>query len=113
LNAIRPHNDGAVLSVLASPGAKRSMILGERAGAVRVAVTSAPENGRANEAIRTVLAEALDCRRSQITLISGATSRRKQFLISEMTAANLNDRLAALVPKGDTASEERSNRPAP
>ena len=55
--AAAPHARGVVLPVLAHPGAKRDGILGERAGALRVAVTAPPEKGKANAAIQAVLAE--------------------------------------------------------
>ena len=72
--------------MLAHPGAKRNAILGERAGALRVAVTAAPERGKANEAIQTLLAESLGLKPSRISLISGATSRRKRFLLEGIDA---------------------------
>ena len=40
--AVSAHPEGTVLPVLAHAGAKRNAILGERAGALRVAVTAAP-----------------------------------------------------------------------
>jgi uncharacterized protein (TIGR00251 family) len=97
LIAIAPHADGSVLPVLAQPGAKRNAILGERAGALRVAVTAPPAKGKANEAVRTVLAEALDCKPRQVDLISGATSRQKRFLIAGLSPAELHVRLAAIL----------------
>ena len=51
--------EASILPVLAQPGSKRDGIIGERAGALRVAVTAAPEKGKANVAIQSVLAEAL------------------------------------------------------
>ncbi len=104
--AILPHKSGAILPVLAYPRSKRAAILGERAGALRVAVTSPPESGRANDAIESVLAQALGCKKSQITLISGAASRRKRFLIGEMTATDLKHRIAVVVPQDDSHSAE-------
>jgi len=83
--------------VLAHPGSKRDAILGERAGALRVAVTAAPEKGNANAAIQTVLAEAIACGRNQITLLSGETARRKRFLIEGIPPDELIRRLAVLV----------------
>jgi uncharacterized protein YggU (UPF0235/DUF167 family) len=41
-----------------------------------------------------VLAEALDLRRSQIELVSGETSRQKQFLITGLPLAELSRRIA-------------------
>ena len=85
------------MPVLAQPGSKRDGIIGERAGALRVAVTAAPEKGKANVAIQSVLAEAIDCKASQITLLSGETSRRKRFLIEGITADKLTRRLASII----------------
>ena len=48
-----------------------------RAGKPQIAVTAAPEKGKANKAIIAVLAEALSLAKSEIELISGETSRRK------------------------------------
>ena len=82
---IREHADGCILSVRAQPGARRNAIVGEQAGALKVAVTAPPDKGRANDAIVEVLAGALGLKRSQIALMNGATSRQKQFLIHGVT----------------------------
>ena len=88
------HARGVVVPVLAQPGSKRNAIVVERAGAIRVAVTAPPEKGKANVAIQSVLALALGCKASQITLLSGETSRRKRFLIDGITADELTRHLA-------------------
>jgi uncharacterized protein len=98
--AVAPHPSGAILPVLAHAGARRNAILGERAGALRVAVTSPPERGKANEAIQTLLAESLEIRLSRISLISGLTSRQKRFLIDGIDSAGLLARLAVLLEEG-------------
>jgi uncharacterized protein (TIGR00251 family) len=95
--AVLPHPDGALLPVLAHAGARRNAILGERAGALRVAVTSPPERGKANAAIQALLAESLGVKPRQISLISGETSRQKRFLVEGITPTDLLDRLAAIV----------------
>lgn len=92
-----PHDQGTIIPVHAQPGAKRNGILGERAGALRVAVTAAPEKGKANAAIQAVLAESLGCRPSQVSLISGETSRQKRFLVVAVSPEELQSRLAALL----------------
>ena len=81
---LTPHPRGVVLGVKAQPGAKRNAILGERAGALRVAVTAAPERGKANEAVAEVLAKALELKSSQIKILAGETSRNKRFLIEDV-----------------------------
>ena len=89
--------DGCVLGVRAQPGARRNGIVGEQAGALKVAVTAPPDQGRANEALVDVLADALGLKRSQIELISGPTSRQKKFLVRGLTADTLRNRLRNLL----------------
>jgi uncharacterized protein YggU (UPF0235/DUF167 family) len=85
---------GVVLPVLARAGARRDSVAGERAGALMVSVTAAPEKGKANAAIQALLAQALGYKPSQITLLSGQTARHKRFLIAGTSVAELTERLA-------------------
>jgi uncharacterized protein YggU (UPF0235/DUF167 family) len=85
---------GVVLPVLARAGARRDAIAGERAGALLVSVTRPPEKGKANAAIQSLLAQALGYRPSQITLLTGQTSRQKRFLIAGASIRDLTERLA-------------------
>ncbi len=93
------HSDGVTISVRAQPGARKNGILGERAGSLRVAVTAAPEKGKANEAIAEVLARSLALRSSQVVLLSGETSRDKRFLITGIKTEELSTRLSNLAKK--------------
>jgi uncharacterized protein len=100
--AIVPHAEGAILPVVAQPGARRNAVLGERAEALRVAVTAPPDKGKANEAIQSVLAEFLGCKAAQIAMISGAASRQKRFLIRGIGPEELHRRIAeTLAPELD------------
>jgi uncharacterized protein (TIGR00251 family) len=93
---ISAHREGSVLSVRAQPGAKKVGVVGEQNGALKVAVAVAPEQGKANKALRDVLCEALDVKRGAVELLSGETSRDKRFLIRGVTPAELQSRLARL-----------------
>jgi len=94
---LAPHGRGTVLPVRAQPNARRSGLLGERAGALRVGVTVAPEKGKANAALAAVLADALGCRASAVVLLSGETSRDKRFLILDVEPGALRARLEASI----------------
>jgi uncharacterized protein len=96
--------EGVILPVLAHPGAKRNAVLGERAGSLRVAVTSPPDKGKANTAIQSLLAERLGCKAAQVTLLSGATSRRKRFLIAGIAEEELSRRLNDLLRESGQSS---------
>src|SRR5262249_23654996 len=86
---IRDHPEGCVLPVRAQPGARKAGVLGEQGGALKVAVTGPPEDGRANKALVEALREALDLKRSQVELLSGAASRDKRFLVRGLDADEL------------------------
>jgi uncharacterized protein (TIGR00251 family) len=95
--SISEHAEGCILPVRAQPGARKTGVLGEQAGALKVAVTAPPEDGRANKALTEALRDALGVKRSQVELVSGQTSRDKRFLIRGLTKADLESRLAALL----------------
>src|SRR5437868_3802719 len=92
---INPHAEGALVAVRAQPGARRNAVLGEQAGALKVAVTAPPEGGRANAALAEVLRDWLGVKRSQVELAGGATSRNKTFLVRGVTAEQLRALIAA------------------
>jgi uncharacterized protein (TIGR00251 family) len=91
------HPEGLLLPVRAQPGARKAGVLGEHSGALKIAVTAPPEDGRANKALTELLRELLELKRSQIELLFGATSRDKRFLIRGLPRADLERRLAALL----------------
>ena len=91
------HPEGVVLPVRAQPGARKAGVLGEQAGALKVAVTAPPEDGRANKALVEALRELLELKRSQIELLSGQTSRDKRFLLRGVSVAALSVQLDALL----------------
>ncbi len=95
--AVTAHAEGSLLPVRAQPGARKTAILGEQAGALKVAVTAPPEDGRANQALAEVLREAFGLKRSQVELVSGAKGRQKSFLIRGLEPAQLRAKVAALV----------------
>jgi uncharacterized protein len=95
---ITDHAEGCVLPVRAQPGAKKTAVVGEYHGALKIAVTAPPEEGRANDALIQALRDTVGLKRSQIELISGQTSRDKKFLIRGMTRVELECLVAALVP---------------
>ena len=97
--AVQPHDEGSILPVRAKPGARANTVLDVRDGALLVAVTAPPVDGKANEAIVEVLAEALNWKRSRISLVAGDTSRTKRFLIVGLKPDELLARIdAALTP---------------
>jgi uncharacterized protein (TIGR00251 family) len=93
LIAITEHAEGCILPVRAQPGARRTGLQGEQNGALKVAVTAPPEDGRANAALVEVLREELGLKRSQVELVAGQTARDKRFLIRGVSVDQLRDTL--------------------
>jgi uncharacterized protein len=93
--SLEPHPNGTILPVRAQPGARRNEIRGEQAGMLKVCVTQSPEKGKANKAVIELLSKSLRLKKSQIELIAGETSHQKRFLVRDVTAAELANRIAA------------------
>lgn len=91
--------DGVTVAVRVRPGASRTAVGGRYDGpsgaALVVAVQAPAVDGRATEAARRALAEALRVRPARVTLRSGATSRDKVFTV-DRPPAGLAERVAAL-----------------
>ncbi len=93
------HPDGIIVPVKAQPGARRNGLAGEHAGALKVYVTQAPEDGKATEAVLELLADVLQVKRSQVMLLSGATSRQKRFLVTGLSLPEIAKRLQSELEK--------------
>ena len=91
---LKTHAQGVILPIRAQPGAKRTGVSGEQHGMLKVTVAQAAEKGKANTALANVLSKALSLRKSQLELISGATSRNKRFLVREIGREELARRIA-------------------
>jgi uncharacterized protein (TIGR00251 family) len=95
--ALTDHAEGVILPVRAQPGARKAGVQGEQNGALKVAVTAPPEDGKANQALVEALRKALGVKRSQVELVGGQTSRDKRFLIRGLTREELGARLGELL----------------
>ena len=96
----RPALDGVVVVCRLTPKGGRDAIdgvarLSDGTRVLLARVRSAPEDGRANEALRALLAAKLDTPISQVRLAAGVKSRVKQFAVTGDPAA-LIARLKAL-----------------
>ena len=76
----------AVLAIRVTPRSAKPGVGGWRAGAdgrgeLEVRVGEAPADGKANEALTRLVAEALGVSRSEISIIAGHASRHKRVAI--------------------------------
>ncbi|MGH1356186.1 MAG: DUF167 domain-containing protein [Thalassovita sp.] len=71
---------GTEIAVRVTPKASRNKIVVQD-GAIRVYVTTVPENGKATAAVQKLLAKSMGLAKSRLTLIRGQTSRDKVFRV--------------------------------
>ena len=85
--------DGATFAVKVHPRAKKTSITGELGEALKVSLTSAPANGRANDACIEFFAKLLKVPRSSVTIASGQSSRNKVVCVAGLTADEVRQRI--------------------
>ena len=80
-----------MVSLHVQPGASRAGVAGRHGSALKVKIAAPPESGRANAAVRRLLADALGVRPGDVEVVSGSASRRKRVRIRGLAP----DRIAA------------------
>lgn len=88
------------LRLRVSPGASRSGVVGRHGTAWKLRVAAPPENGRANDAVATLLASVLDVPKSGVLLVSGHGSRDKTVELYGLDLAEAERRLTAATKRG-------------
>ena len=84
---INEKKDGITLECFVTPRAKRSQIKGVRNGSIAVSLRSPPLDGRANEELIELFADALSIPKSDIIILRGEKSRKKLLLIRRIDRA--------------------------
>jgi uncharacterized protein (TIGR00251 family) len=69
------------LEVRLTPRARREEISGVRDGVLQVRVKAPPIDGRANEALRKLIAKRAGVPKSQVTIVRGERSRQKLLAV--------------------------------
>lgn len=78
-----------------SPGSGRAEIVGRYGDGWKVRVTAAPEQGRANDAVLKLLADALSVPRERLTIVSGHSGRDKIVELTGVGPGLIERRLAS------------------
>jgi uncharacterized protein (TIGR00251 family) len=86
------------LKVRLQPRASRDGIDGLYGDALKVKVTAPPVEGRANKAVKKLLAEKLGIAPSQVEIIAGERSREKLLRISGISRAEMEKALGITLP---------------
>ena len=85
----------ARISLKVVPGASRSEITGWLGDRLKVRVTAPAESGKANNAVRTLLASALGVPKSSVVIIVGSASPMKILEIQSLSETEIRAKLAA------------------
>lgn len=99
----RPTHSGLIVSVRLTPKGGRDAVdgaetLSDGRTVLKARVRAAPENGKANESLARILANCCEVGVSRVSLVGGATSRVKTWLIegdATVLAAALERSLAS------------------
>ena len=91
LSYLRVEKTGAVVvDIHVIPNASRTKADGLHDGALRVRLHAPPVDGKANLALMAWLADSLGVAKSQVELVRGQTSKRKQLRVSAQASAHAN-----------------------
>src|SRR5690242_19432089 len=95
MGAVDVHEkDGAVtFRVGVQPRASRDEAAGEHDGAIKLRITAPPVDGKANEAIRRLIARLVGVSQSAVEIVSGQSSRDKLIRVHGVTAVQVRARL--------------------
>ena len=87
------------INVQVQPNARRNEVMGCEDGVWRVKVAAPPVKGKANRELVGFLSKLLGVSKGSITIVKGATSRRKLISIEGLSQEKVLRRLAAASPK--------------
>jgi uncharacterized protein (TIGR00251 family) len=86
-------NAPTLIRVKAVPGASRDSIAGILGDRLKVRISAAPEGGKANKAICTLIARSLDIKPAMVEIISGHTNPEKTVLVDGCTVPLISEKL--------------------
>jgi len=78
----RWQNGALILEICVQPRASRDEIVGPKGERLKIRLSAAPVDGKANQQLLKLLANLCAVRINQVSLISGANSRNKRIAIA-------------------------------
>ena len=95
-------DDGVVVHIHVLPRSGRTEIVGRHGDALKVRVSAPPVDGRATDAARVAVAEALGVPANRVVVVSGEHSRLKRLRVTGLQVGEVEQRLAPFLglPRG-------------
>lgn len=91
--------DGVRLHLYVQPGGKKSEVLGEHDGSLKIRVKAPPVEGKANAAVIDFVASIFSVPRARVSLLRGQQSRLKVVAIDGLDLNSAAARLATVLKK--------------
>jgi uncharacterized protein len=88
-----------LLRVKAYPQSGRARLEAPRSGEIQARLLSAPEDGKANKELTDLVAKALGLPKSEVSLLSGQTSRHKTLSMPESALGALEALISSFVSR--------------
>jgi uncharacterized protein (TIGR00251 family) len=86
---IRQTAEGVVFKAAIQPKGARNEIVGLKGDALKIKLTAPPVKGAANRMCVEFLAKKLKIRKSDVEIVRGKESRKKQILVRSTTRRNV------------------------
>jgi uncharacterized protein (TIGR00251 family) len=105
--------EGGILRLLikAVPGSSKNALAGIQAGRLRIKIAAAPEDGRANEELRSFLAKLLGIPKKEVSLAAGEKSRLKTVTLPLSAEEALKNRLSGSADSSGALGQESTTSP--
>ena len=81
------------------PNASRNQVDGYSGGTLRLRVAAPPKDGKANQAVLSLLAETLGVPKSRVRIVRGQASRNKLVAVESLNPEEVGLRLNSLGEK--------------
>lgn len=81
------------ISIRVVPRASKSEIVGVFDGIVKVRITAPPVDGAANAEIIKLFSKTFGVSRSDVTIVSGETSRNKRIIIANLSQSKFDEKI--------------------
>ncbi len=94
---VQQSESGVTFKVRVQPKASRNQVDGYSADRLRLRVTAPPQDGKANAAVISLLAETLGVPKSRLRVIRGHGSREKLVEVTALTTEDVERALYAAV----------------
>lgn len=86
-------NESITVSIRVVPRASKSEIVGMVDGVLKVRITAPPVDGAANAEVIKLFSKIFDVSRSDITIVSGETSRNKRLKIANLSQSKFEEKI--------------------